>query len=167
MKFGFRHPKKLSGAGLYVCIMQIASLLPVLYIFIASGYMSVLTKRNVLSFLFDVGVSILPRAETLAVSELFRLTSDEILICLVLPLIALIFGLVVNPLLKSKSRAALVTRIVLIVLIAADIVIRLLPFRFNHVFGTVPSVIGFIVRLGCIALIAADIVAERKAQAAE
>lgn len=167
MKFGFRTLKKLNGAGLYVCIMQIAALLPVLYIFIASGYMSVLTKKNVLSFLFDTGVSILPRAEVLGVSKLFHLTGDEIIVCLILPLIALIFGLILNPLLKSKSKAALITRIVLIVLIAADVVVRLLPFSFNRVFGIVPSVIGLVVRAGCIVLIALDIAAEKKNKSVE
>ena len=48
MKFGVQTGKKLSGAGVYTYVFQAASLLPLPYMLIASGYTGLAAKRGVL-----------------------------------------------------------------------------------------------------------------------
>ncbi len=164
MKFGIKNTKELSGADLYVRIFQVFSLLPVLYIFSGSGYMAVFTKRNVLSFLFDLGISAAPRAEALLLSVIYRKTASEIIIFFIPLLISLILGIAAGKLLKGSYKTAKTTRIVFAAFIVLDLIIRLIPFYFNSAFGTIPAILGIIIRLICLALIVFDFTADKKAQ---
>lgn len=162
MKFGLNDRKNLTGAGLYVKIFQAVSLLPLLYIFTASGYMGLLTKKSVLSVLFEMGFSALPRIEALALSAIYRLTSSEIAVFFAILVIALIFGIITQKYFIKDKKAGKITRIVLLILIATDIILRALPLGFNSDFGTAGFIFGLALRLGFAILIVLDIKNEKK-----
>lgn len=162
MKFGVNVRNKLTGAGLYVRSMQVSALLPALYIFVASGYPGLLRSANVLSFLFGLGCSILPRGEMLAVSALYRATGSELWVYFVLLIFALAFGILADALLRSRT-AGRPARLVFAALVAADLLLRLIPLRFNLAFGWPGAVLGFLGRAACLALILLDLRAEKKA----
>ena len=161
MRFGIDQRNRLTGADLYVRIFQIASLLPVLYVLVACVYPAVYTTRNVLSFLFGAGMSALPRWEALALSWFYRVTASEVLVCLTLLAAALVFGLVAGRLLKGARRGRTV-RVVLAVLIVLDLILLVLPPFFRFPFGVPAAVTGFVIRLGCFALILGDLLAQRR-----
>jgi hypothetical protein len=161
MSFGFSEKTRMTGAGLYSRILTLTALLPALYIFIVSGYPSVITRGGILPFLCDVGAAALPRAELLFLSWLYRLTSSEIVFDFVMLALAVIFGVVSRRLLLGKRPREV--RIVFAALVAADLVLRLVPAHFNIAFGWPAAVIGFAVRLGCLVLILLDLRAGKRA----
>ena len=162
MKFGIIKKKKLTGADLYVRIMQICAILPVLYLVYAPGYIKLFAERGVLTYGLEFGASAVPRAESLLISLLYRLTAKELIVCFAFPVFALAFGIVMNKLLREKYETARVVRIILLVLVAADLVLRLLPLHFNSVYPQGIDIAAFVLRLGCLALIAADLIADAK-----
>ncbi len=162
MKFGIDSRKKLTGSTLYIYIFQACSLMPLLYIIIASGYLGLTGKNSILAYLFDIGMSAIPRPEALALSFVYRKFLSEITVYFLLAGIAFVFGIIADKLLKNGEKAAVRARIVFIALIAADLIIRLLPFGFNTGFGLIPAVIGLAIRLVCLILIIADLIAYKK-----
>lgn len=159
MKFGLNDRKYLTGGGLYVRILQIAALLPVLYVVVAPSYPPILTQRSALSVLFDLGFSALPRWEMLGLSALYRVTASEIAVCFALLIPALAFGLAAKKLPEKHARTA---RLVCAALVAADLVLRLLPLKFNTAFGLPCAAAGFALRLGCLLLLLLDLRAAKK-----
>ncbi len=160
MKFGIDVPKKLTGADVYVRVLQITSLLPIAYLLTIPSYMGIITTNNVLTVLFDGGISCLPRAEALLLSLLYRITSSEFTVIFILLGFALAFGLMMKKLLHGKT--ARTTRYVLIVCIILDLILRLLPLSFNGVFALPYAVAGITVRLICLVLVIFDIIADKK-----
>ena len=148
-----KNNKKLvfSGAAFYVLAFQIASLLPLPLMLFASDSSFVLSKKGILQFLFETGISSLPRAEALGLSTLYRVTSGEIWVA------ALVLGLASKKLFPREGKSV-AARIVFAALVAADLTVRLIPFSFNRVFDTVPNAIGFVVRLASLAALVYDIV---------
>ena len=155
--FGTDIRKALSGADLYVRVFQILSLLPVLYMFVAAGYPAVMTSRSLFSVLFDAGMSALPRAESLLLAALYRHTSSEICVYFALLAAALLLGILGNRCFRDNHNSGRTTRFVFAGLIAADLIIRLLPFACNSTFGLPAAVFGFAVRLACLGLIILDL----------
>ena len=162
MKFGVKPGKHLSGAGLYTILTQAASLLPLPYFLTVSGYLGIITKRGALPFLFDAGFAALPRWESLLLSLLYRKTAHELLVCFVLLAAALAFGIVMKRLLPSEGKTAVVLRVVLCVLIAADLLLRLALPGFRAVFGLPAALTGLAVRLAGLALLLADLIVAKK-----
>ena len=158
MKFGLGSSKKITGSHLSLYIFQFVSVLPAIYILVASGFMALLSMDGIVPFLCLTVFSIIPRAESIGLSYLYRLTSGEAFVCMGLLLSALIVGLILNKLLRSKEKTAFIVRIIYAVFLAADLILRLLPFSFNKAFGFAPDAIGFAVTLICLALVAADII---------
>jgi len=164
IRFGINENKCLTGAELYVRIFQITSLLPILYIFGVSGYPAIITGSNILSFLFDVGMMGIPRAESLALSFAFRLFSSELVVYFALLVIALLFGAVAGKLLKNASyRTAKTSRFVFAALIAIDIIFRLIPVRLNLALGIPAAAVGLALRLACLVLVLLDLRAAKRA----
>ena len=161
MKFGVQSGKQLSGAGLYVILMQAASLLPLPYFLTVSGYLGVITKRGVLPFLFDAGFAALPRWESLLLSLLYRNTAHELLVCFVLLAAALAFGIIMKRLLQNEGKTAVVLRTVLCGLIAADLLLRLALPGFRTAFGMPAAVVGLVIRLAMLGLLIGDLIAEK------
>ena len=159
--FGIDVRKKLNGSDLYVKTFQLASILPVIYFFVASGYMAIYSKSSIFSVLFDLGVSVLPRAETLALSHIYRSTDNEIIVVFIMMVIGLIFGLVSDKIFRENENRGIAARRLFIALIAIDLVIRLIPFKFNLAFGLPMAVIGFVVRAGFIVLLMMDLRASK------
>ena len=153
--------KRLSGAHIYVDIFQLASLLPLVYILISAGSYTIFTREGFTSALFDLGINALPRVWILALSLLYRLTLNEVLVSFALAAGALVYGIVMKRALRREGGAKAL-RCVLAVLIAADIAVRLLPLRVNTVFAPGYRWAGLAVRLICLALVAADLIAARR-----
>ena len=168
MSFGINERGKLTGAQLAVRIMQACAVAASLFTFIVPGYLSLLTHRGVLSTLFELGFGSIPRIEAILLSYLYRLTSSEIALHFGLLGFALVFGLVMWPLLSGKPKKAIAVRVVFAVWIVADLILRLIPMHINEAFGLHSAIFGFIVRLCCLGLIIADlIVCRRKSRAEE
>lgn len=161
MKFGVDVREKRTGADLAVRVVQIASALPMLYLVILSGWLSLLTQETPLTYLFSLGVCAIPRAVAIGLSVLYRHTGGEVLFSMLLVAAALVYGVVMNRLLHS-DRGRMV-RIVLAALIAADLIVRLLPLGFTQAFGLPCEIIAFALRAASLALVILDLRAEKKA----
>lgn len=160
--FGTDLRRKLSGADLYIRILQISSVLPVIYIFIVTGAPALLVNRSVFSVLFECGISALPRGESLFLSWLYRCTSNEVIVYFVILFIALFAGILGNRLFRDNHKNGQTTRKVFVVLIGADLLLRLLPFSWNTAFGLPAAIFGFAVRAVCLTLILLDLRASRQ-----
>ena len=165
MSFGLDWRRGLTGTAAYVLIVQTCSLLPGLYILLAAGYMGIAAGENLFSVLFDLGLAALPRWEAAALSALYRLSGSEVAVFFALTGAALAFGLLAGRLLQGSPRAALGSRRVFAGLIAADLVLRLLPLGVNRAFPVWAAAVGFVIRAGCLALIVLDLRAEKKKKA--
>jgi len=160
MKLGIDVRGKKTAADIYVLIFQIISFLPPIYIFVASGYTPLLGKRNILTAVFDFGVSALPRWESLIASYLYRLTSSELAPYFFILSVALILGIIAKRFLTGGYRRSRNLRILFIVLILADLVVRTLPFSFNGTFSYGFSAAAFAFRTVCLVLPLLDIIAD-------
>ena len=147
---------------IYVVVFQVTSLLMIPYLLFATD-LSAAGGTTFPSALYDFAASSLPRAEMLLLSTLYRTTESEIFFYFALCLAALVFGLVASKCLKG-NKSAKIFRIVCAAAIVCDLILRLLPFRFNSLFGTAPAVVGFAVRLICLGLIVKDLFFGRKAE---
>ena len=163
VRFGVALRGALSGAELSVRFLQGAVLPPVLFLLLVSAYPPAMLHRGVAAALFELGLSALPRWELLLLSLSYRLSGSEIALTFALLVPALAFGLIAGRLLRSK-RSAVTARKVYAALILADLVLRLLPFRFNLAFGLPFAAAGFLLRAGCLVLILLDLRAERRAR---
>ena len=157
VEFGIDIRRKLTGADLYVRILQICSLLPLPYIFLARAHPPILSTRNLLSALFDTGVCALPRIEAFALSWLYRLTLSEVAVYFVILAIALALGIIAGRILRGDPEASIRLHKVIAVLIALDLVIRVIPVKANIAFGIPLAVIGLAVRAICLYLVIRDL----------
>ena len=163
MKFGIDIRGKLTGADLAVRIVQIAAGLPMLYLIILSGMPALLTQKTPVTVLFSLGVCAVPRAVALGLSALYRQTGGEVLFSMLLAAAALVFGVVMNRLLHSERGRT--TRVVLAVLIAIDLILRLLPLGFTKAFGLPCEILAFALCAVSLVLVLLDLRAGRKANA--
>ena len=92
------------------------------------------------------------------------MSSSEVMFFFVMMVFALIFGIVAGKVLHDVHDKAVKARKVFMVLIIIDLVLRLIPMRFNAPFGIVPAIIGFIVRVICLGLIYKDLKADEGAK---
>ena len=162
MRFGINIRNRLTGTDLYVRIFQLTGLAPVLYVLVACVHPAVFTSENVFSVLFRLGMSALPRWEALGLSRLYRMSHSEVLVCAAVLVFALIFGLAAGRLLKGGRGKARAVRVVVAVLIVLDLAVRVLPLPFRFSFGIAAAVFGFVIRLGCLALVLGDLMADRR-----
>ena len=163
MTFGVNVRGKFTGADAAVRIFQISSLLPLPYIFLASGYQYLFTKNGLFSALFDLGFAALPRAETLGLSALYRLSSSELAVYFLTLVLALIAGLAAKKLLTGKGRRPVDVRVIWAVLIALDLVFRLVPLPFASL-PVWALAAGFLLRAACLILILLDLRAAKKSE---
>lgn len=165
MKFGLYRRHAFTGSEIYVLVQQAAALLIAPFMLLSSGYVGLFTSRGLFSLLFDAGLSVLPRAETLALSLAYRRTESELVVFFSVLILALALGLVSGKLLRGE-RTGVAARVVLAVLLCADLLLRLLPFSFNDAFGVPSAVLGFAVRLVCLVLVLLDLRAIRRGEKA-
>lgn len=160
MKFGIDIRGKLTGADLAVRIVQIAAALPMLYLVIVSGWLSLAARHTLLSDFFSLGICTIPRAAAYGLSALYRHTGGEVLFSMLLVAAALGYGVWMNRLLHSRrGRSA---RIVLAVLIGLDLMARFLPLGFGRAFGLPVEILAFLLRLLCLVLILLDLRAAKQ-----
>ena len=150
MKFGLNIRNKITGADLYLKLFQISAVLPVLYILVLSGYPSIITRKSFAGFIFEIGISLLPRAESLLVSFLYKSRLSEMLAAFIPLIIALIYGIIANKLVKKDDKISRTVHIVFIVLIAVDLAVRLIPLSFNSKSGLAVWIITFLIRALCL-----------------
>ena len=155
----------LSGSLIYTRVFQVSCLLPLVYIFAVSGSGRIITEKGILSFLFDLGVSLLPRWLSLGLSCIYRLLGNEVILYFLLALIALAFGFIAKPLFSGRKSGAV--RIIFLVLICADLILRFVPLGFRPSFGLTVTVISFAVRAVCAGLLLFDIITAKKKPAEE
>ena len=160
MKFGIDVRGRLTGADLAVRIVQIAAALPMLYLVIVSGWLALLTQDTPLTYLFSLGVCAIPRAAALGLSAIYRHTGGEVLFSMLLAAAALVYGVVMNRLLHSGRGRT--TRVVLAVLIAIDLIARLLPLGFPQAFGLPVEIAAFAIRAVSLVLILLDLRAGKR-----
>ncbi len=161
VKFGVGVRNALSGAELAVRFGQVCSMVCAVYLLAVSTYRPAVLHRGPLSALFSLGASALPRWWQLLLSWIYRLSGSEVLLAFAILVPALAFGLAAGRFLRDKGTAVAARR-VCGALILADLVFRLLPFRFNLAFGLPFAIAGFLLRLGCLALVFLDLRAEKK-----
>lgn len=163
VKFGVGVRNALSGAGLAVRFGQVCSMVCAVYLLAVSTYRPAMLHRGPLSALFSLGASALPRWWQLLLSWIYRLSGSEVLLAFAILVPALAFGLAAGRLLRGgKSGAA--ARKAYGALLLADLLFRLLPFRFNLAFGLAFAACGFLLRLGCLVLVWLDLRADKKAR---
>lgn len=167
VQFGLKLIRKITGADISVYIQQFAAILPVLHISLAAGYMALLARSTVSSFLFDVGVSTLPRAVVFGISRLYGLVKSELLLCFLILAYALALGLIAHRLFHIKRERSRVCHWIFIALIACDLVLRLMPFEFNRTFGVAPAIIGFVLNLAGLVLLVLDLYFDRRNESGE
>ena len=160
IEFGINKRRKLTGADLYVRIFQICSLLPLPYIFVATAHPAILGTRNPLSILFDLGMCMIPRAEAFGLSYIYRITYSETAVYFLLPVLALVLGVIADRMLRGDLKASVNFHKTLAVLICLDLVIRIVPVRANLAFGIPAAIAGFAVRAACLYLVICDLKAE-------
>lgn len=160
IEIGINKRRKLTGADLYVRIFQICSLLPLPYIFVATAHSAILGTRNPLSILFDLGMCMIPRAEAFGLSYIYRITYSETAVYFVLPVLALVLGVIADRMLRGDLKASVNFHKTLAVLICLDLVIRIVPVRANLAFGIPAAIAGFAVRAACLYLVICDLKAE-------
>ena len=156
LKFGLDVRRGISGANLYVKVFQLISLLPLPYIFMISVYPGITASRNVFSVLFDLGMAASPRIEIFALSYVYRMTASECLVYFALPVIALILGLSAGSILTGNPDKSLLFHRFIMVMIIADLVLRLIPIHASIAFGLPAQIIGFIIRSICLYLVIRD-----------
>ena len=161
IQFGINDRKVTSGAGLYLKIFQIISLLPLPYIFLTTLYPAVTTGKNIISVLFDLGLAALPRAEALLMSFLYKLTLNEIIVYFIPLVIAFVWGLILKKILSGPEKNTILIRKILIIALFCDLVLRLLPFSFNYSFVWYSFLFGCVVRAACLIFLILDL--KRKA----
>ena len=161
VKFGVGLRKSLSGAELALRFGQVCSMLCALYLLAVSTYRPAMLHPGPLAALFELSAAALPRWWLLVLALLYRVSGSEVLLSFAILVPALAFGLAAGRLLGEK-RTALPARKVYAALLLADLLLRLLPFRFNLAFGIPFAGAGLLLRLGCLALLLLDLRAARK-----
>lgn len=167
VEFGIDIRRKLTGADLYVRIFQICSLLTLPYIFVATAHPDIFSTRNLLTVLFDIGISSLPRIEALGLSFLYRLTLSEVAVYFVVLAIALALGLIAGRVMRGDPEASIRFHKAAAVLITLDLAIRIIPVRANIAFGIPAAVIGIAIRAACLYLVIRDLKAAYKQRTQE
>ncbi len=160
IKFGIDIRRALTGADLYVRCFQIASILPLFYIFTISSYPLIMTTVNPLSVLFDLGICMIPRTEAFLLSLLYRKTGSELFVYFLLLIIAIAVGFAAGRILRGNAALSVRVHKIVIVLIGSDLILRLLPLAGNRAFGLVPQIAGFLLRLICLVLLVSDLRAD-------
>ncbi len=130
------------GYMLYLYFLQIAAMLPLLYILNATGSNILYMKRGITAILYEIGTACLPRILTYGLSWLYRFSMSEVALYFGFAFFALIYGILVTQLVKKGNgilKAAAV-------LVGIDLVLRLLPLHFNKVFPLYLTLIGLLVR---------------------
>ncbi len=155
MKFGIEIRREHTGADVAVAMGQIAAGLPMLSLVILSGWLPLIPEKSALSYLFSLGVCAIPRLAALGLSVLYRHTGGEVLFSMVLTAAALAYGLWMRSLLPSKRGKT--ARVILAALMAADLVLRLLPLGFAAQFGLAAELPAFALRAAGLVLILLDL----------
>ncbi len=167
VRFGIGIRNSLSGAELSVRAAQVCSMVCAVFLLAVSAYRGFMLHRGFLVLLFDLGASALPRWWLLLLSFLYRKSGSEVALAFALLIPALAFGLAAGRLLRSKNPTAAAVRKVYALVILLDLVLRLMPLRFNLAFGWPFAILGFLLRLGCLALVLLDLRGEKKRQNAK
>ena len=163
MKLGMDN-RAMTGASLALRIWQLTSLIPLFYVAGATVQLLSAREGGFFGWLLGAGICAMPRAEALALAFAYRLTAGEVILCLAPAVVALAVGIPLERLLRNVKQGVRV-RWAIVIFWAVDILAGLLPLAVNAAFGTAAAVPGLLIRLGCLALTAADLCALKKGKA--
>ncbi|MBQ3328506.1 MAG: hypothetical protein IJG88_00965 [Eggerthellaceae bacterium] len=163
VEWGIRDRKAHTGMQLAVAVFQVASLLPLAFLFGIVGYPAIVTMDNPLALLFKLGMAAIPRIEALGLSHLYHLTGNEVAIHFALLISALVAGVLVPRIARSSDAAAVGTRRALAAFCAFDIAMSLLPRPCTAAFGIGAAAAGIAAKLACLVFIALDLKAAKGA----
>lgn len=167
VRFGIDIRRQLTGADIYVRIFQICTLFPLPYIYISMIHPAIYGTRNLLSVLFDTGMSSIPRAEAYALSFLYRTTLSEEAVYFIMLAVAIALGFAADRVLRGNRDLSVRMHKAFEVLICLDLAIRIVPVRANYAFGIPAAIAGFAVRAFCLYLLIRDMKAYEKTKAAQ
>lgn len=156
VRFGIDVRRQLTGADLYVRIFQICTLLPLPYIYISMIHPAIYSTRNLLSVLFDIGMSSLPRVEAYGLSFFYRMSLSEEAVYLIMLVIAITLGFAADRVLRGNPDLSIHMHKAFEVLICLDLAIRIVPVRANYAFGIPAAIVGFVIRAFCLYLLIRD-----------
>ena len=157
IRFGIDVRRQLTGADLYMRIFQICALLPLPYLFLAWAHPVILETRNPVAAMFDIGICALPRVEAFALSCFYRAKLSEMTVYFVILIIAIALGFAAVNILRGNPEISIRMHRIFAVLIACDLVIRLIPVKANIAFGLPAAIAGFAARAVCLWLIMFDL----------
>lgn len=161
MRFSCSERRTLSGATLALRVLEFSALLPPLYVLSAVGYPALFRSGGLLAFLCRLGCALLPRLWLYGLSWLYKLTASEILFCFAVLIPALLLSLGADALLRRRLPDARYARIAFAALLAAELILHLLPIRINRIFGTAAEIGAIVVLAVCLALTLADLLSDR------
>ena len=147
--------KKLLGFDGYRILLQVSALLTV-PLMIGEAITPAL---YVTAPVFNTAISAMPRALTILCAKLYTSTQNELMFPIVAVLFAVLLSVAWQHLPKKYRRIGLA---VIAACIAADLVIRLLPFWFNDILPSTYNVIGFAVRALSLVLVILGLVFNKK-----
>ena len=133
-----------SGSELYTLIFQVVSLLPLPYMVLLTGSFSVLIRHGMTAVMFELFMACVPRIWLFIVSALYRVTINEILVYFLILSVPLALGLYVKKYLYEKDRMRILSKI-LIIFTLTDLLVRIVPLKYNQLFSFGYQVIGIIV----------------------
>ena len=147
--------KKLLGFDGYRILLQVSALLTV-PLMIGEAINPAL---YVTAPVFNTAISAMPRALTILCAKLYTSTQNELMFPIVAVLFAVLLSVAWQHLPKKYRRIGLA---VIAACIAADLVVRLLPFWFNDILPSTYNVIGFAVRALSLVLVILGLVFNKK-----
>ena len=140
--------KKRDLTRLSVHIEQGILLIPLLYILTVSGSNYQVMEYNFITFTFDLGISLMSRVILLMTSLLYRLSRNEVIVYFFLAVLSLLTGiLATKTILHKRKQKKNYYRIILCFLLS-DLVLRILPLRFNKIIDPRIEIFSFIFRTG-------------------
>ena len=147
--------KKLLGFDGYRILLQVSALLTVPLMIGEAIHPALYVTAPV----FNTAISAMPRALTILCAKLYTSTQNELMFPIVAVLFAVLLSVAWQHLPKKYRRIGLA---VIAACIAADLVIRLLPFWFNDILPSTYNVIGFAVRALSLVLVILGLVFNKK-----
>ena len=157
MRFSCSERRALTGATLSLRVLELAALLPPLYVLGAVGYPALIGSDGPFSFLCRIGFALLPRVWLCGLAWLYKLTASEVLLCFAVLIPALLLSLGADALLRRRLPDARRARVTFAVLLALELVLRLLPLDINRAFGAGAAIAAIVVLAGCLALTLLDL----------
>ena len=139
--------KKQDLTKLYIHIEQGILLIPLLYILTVSGSNYQVTEYNFITFAFEAGLSLIPRIALLFTSFVYRTSRNEVITYFFLAVLSLVLGILASKTILHKRNQKKIYHQIVIAFLCMDLLLRLLPMRFNRIFDLRIEIFSFLFRV--------------------